>query len=211
MSKPDIDVKERRIVNMQFRAKESEEAEGLGTIEMYAVKYNSQSVNLGDFFEIVLPGAFTEALTKSDVRALVNHDANLILARTASGTLQLADDDTGLKATFDLPDTTYSRDLKVSLQRGDISQCSFAFTVEKSEWKWIEPQDGNPGFWFRKIVKVNEIYDVSIVTYPAYPETEAALRSRPNQKNDSPPLLEEDDDQDWINFITACRSAQTIQ
>ena len=102
----------------------------------YAAKFNTRSNNLGgesyQFYETILPGAFDDVLN-DDVRALFNHEAELILARSKNGqgTLRYGVDNVGLWYEFEAPDTQVGRDLLVSLRRGDIDQSSFSFTVAR--------------------------------------------------------------------------------
>ena len=157
-------IMEKRIFNIETRAEETEE--GNQIITGHASMYDTRSENLGGFYEYIEAGAFTpELIAKSDTRALINHDQNLILGRTASGTLRLNADEKGLRYEFDVPQTSYGKDLVVSMQRGDITQSSFAFTVAEDDWTTDE--DGNN---IRTIKKIERLYDVSPVTYPAYPE-----------------------------------------
>tara|TARA_R110002153_G_scaffold15270_1_gene54708 strand:+ start:3590 stop:4213 length:624 start_codon:yes stop_codon:yes gene_type:complete len=137
----------------------------------HAAVFNSLSENLGGFRELIQTNAFDDVL-EDDVRALFNHDANLILARTKSGTLNLSVDDKGLRYEFDVPNTTAGRDLLVSLERGDVSQSSFGFTVAEDNW-----DEDKEGRWVRNITKVKRLYDVSPVVYPAYPAADVAKRS----------------------------------
>ena len=123
------------------------------------------SEDLGGFREIIAPGAFDDVL-ENDVRALINHDGNLILARTTSGTLALSTDEKGLRYEFEIPESSYGKDLAVSMKRGDITQSSFAFTVADDSW---ETRDGMD---VRTINKVKRLFDVSPVTYPAYPDAD---------------------------------------
>lgn len=143
------------------------------TIRGYAAVFNSYSNNLGGFREIIQPGAFADVL-ENDVRALFNHDPNHVLGRTQSGTLRVFQDDTGLGYEVDLPDTQTARDLVVSIERGDVSQSSFAFTVAPGGATWQE--DDVVGYT-RSISKVSRLYDVSPVTYPAYPDASVAARA----------------------------------
>jgi HK97 family phage prohead protease len=104
-------------------------------IEGYAAKFNEEYDN-GWFIETIKPGAFTRAVKeKQDVRGLMNHDANLVLGRTKSGTLSLNQDATGLYFECDLPDTQTARDLYELVKRGDIDGCSFGFQVMKQSWR----------------------------------------------------------------------------
>jgi len=125
------------------------------------------------FQEIILPGAFAEALGRSDVRALFNHDPNHVLGRTKNNTLELAEDETGLAVDILPPDNQFARDLLVSIGRGDIDQMSFAFTV--AEDRWYTDENEIP---VREISKIDKLYDVSPVTYPAYHETDVSVKSR---------------------------------
>tara|TARA_R110000737_G_scaffold205578_2_gene224167 strand:- start:13734 stop:14363 length:630 start_codon:yes stop_codon:yes gene_type:complete len=153
-------VMEKRLFKMETRMDEVEN--GLKVIG-HASVYNRLSEDLGGFKEIIAPGAFDDVLG-DDVRALINHDGNLILARTTSGTLQLSTDEDGLKYEFTIPETSYGKDLAISMERGDITQSSFAFTVLNDEWATMDGED------VRTITKVKKLYDVSPVTYPAYPD-----------------------------------------
>lgn len=137
----------------------------------YAAKSNKLSQDLGGFVERIAPGAFRKTIGEADVKALFNHDANLLLGRTKSGTLRLDEDEVGLRYEVDLPDTTLGRDLSVLLARGDVSQSSFAFRVVKDDWE-VDEQD-RP---VRTLVEV-KLFDVSPVTYPAYLDTEASMRA----------------------------------
>jgi HK97 family phage prohead protease len=139
------------------------------TIAGYAALFNSVADIGGAFREVIAPGAFTETL-KGDVRALVDHDSGRVIGRTKAGTLRLVEDEKGLAVEIDLPDTSDGRDLAVSLERGDISGMSFGFRVTHDEWD----EDGNPPT--RTIHKV-ELFEVSAVAFPAYEDTELALRS----------------------------------
>ena len=154
---------EKRYFNIETRTEKRED--GSTTITGHAAVFNQMSSDLGGFREIIAPNAFENVLT-DDVRALVNHDPNLLLARTTSGTLNLSQTNEGLQYSFDVPDTTYGRDLIISMERGDITQSSFAFTIEEDSWESTE--DGE----IRTINKVKQLYDVSPVTYPAYPSAD---------------------------------------
>lgn len=141
----------------------------------YAAVFDSDSEDLGGFIERIAPGAFSSALETSDIRALFNHDPNYVLGRNRSGTLDVKEDDKGLWMEVTPPDAQWARDLMVSINRGDISQMSFAFRIEKGGDEWEKPTTGPMR---RTIKRVKEVADVSPVTYPAYPDTQVALRSR---------------------------------
>lgn len=145
--------------------------DGENRITGYAAVFNSLSDNLGGFREKIAPGAFDDVLN-DDVRALINHEPGLILGRTLSDTLQITVDDRGLHYRIDPPDTQYARDLIASIERGDITQSSFAFNVDDDFWE--EDDDGR---LIRTIQRVKRLFDISPVTYPAYPDTMVAVRS----------------------------------
>lgn len=142
----------------------------------YAAKFDTWSRDLGGFRERIAPGAFRDAIGRDDVRVLVNHNPNMVLGRTKSGTAKLEEDNTGLRFDVEAPDTSWARDLKVSVDRGDVDQCSFAFAVEEDgdEWHWAQP---NSGELDERTLKKVKLFDVSIVTFPAYEDTEASSRS----------------------------------
>lgn len=134
-----------------------------------AAVYDQLSEDLGGWQELIKPGAATRTLAASpDVRLLINHDANLLLARTTSGTLRLSEADDGLDVDADMADVSYARDLAVLLERGDLTQMSFAFWIQRDEWSGllhiVHEFDLDGG-------------DVAAVTFPAFPQTSAELRS----------------------------------
>jgi HK97 family phage prohead protease len=139
-----------------------------------AVVFNQLSENLGGFREQIDPSAF-DACDMSDVRCLFNHDDNLVLGRTTSGTLTLSVDDAGLSFECDPPDTTYARDLAACMDRGDIDQCSFGFFVAPGGSEWS--QDPGTGGDIRTVRKISRLVDVTVATYPAYPQTSSEIRS----------------------------------
>lgn len=156
-------------------------SDGGVTVEGHAAVFNRYSENLGGFVEQVAPTAFRKTVNEADVRALIDHDSRLILGRSASGTLRLSTDQVGLAYQVDMPDTSYARDLLVSMDRGDLNQSSFGFRVIDDEWGFTDQ-----GFPLRTLREVSlHNGDVSVVTYPAYPQTDAnlALRSLATAKN----------------------------
>lgn len=138
-------------------------------IRGHAAVFNSLSQVMMGFREQVMPGAFTETLG-DDIRALWNHNTDFPLGRTAAGTLRLAEDVTGLFCEIDPPDTQMGHDAVISIQRGDVSQMSFAFNVLDETWN--EDQDGQI---IRSLVKL-KLYEVSPVVFPAYTATDVGIR-----------------------------------
>jgi HK97 family phage prohead protease len=140
----------------------------------YAARTNSMSGDLGGFREVLARGAFDAVLARgADVVLNLNHDNGQLLARTSSGTLRLSSDDRGLRFEADAPDTQLARDTATLMRRGDLTGASFAFTVAPKNESWSADETGP----VRTIREVNDLFDVSIVTSPAYPEASVGLRS----------------------------------
>ena len=158
---------EKRIFNINSRVEEREN--GKEVVIGHASIYDSRSNNLGGFYEYIARGAFTdELIEKSDVRALINHNPDKVLARSTAGTLKLEADEKGLRYEFQIPQTSYGQDLAINLKNGNISQSSFAFTVKEDEWS--SDDEGND---IRTITSIDRLYDISAVTYPAYNDSES--------------------------------------
>ena len=155
-----------------------------GTIMGYAALFNVYSVDLGGFKEMIHPGAFSKSIQEDDVRALINHNPDYVLGRSEAGTLEMSEDDKGLQVEIELPDTTWAADLKESMQRGDVDQMSFQFRVVENQW------EDDPDLGQIHHVKKARLLDVSVVTFPAYPQTSAHVRSMYEA------LTSEDTDQD---------------
>lgn len=129
------------------------------------------SYDMGYFRERLERGAFKSAIQTDDVRALFNHDPNLILGRTKSKTVRLKEDAMGLYVEIDPPDTVFARDLVTSIQRGDVSQMSFSFSIRKEEWDYKAELP-------MRIIKDVQLFDVSPVTYPANSNTDVSVALR---------------------------------
>lgn len=152
----------------ELRATESDQ--GL-VLEGYAAVFDRESGPLGGFVERIQRGAFRKALGRSpDLRALWNHDERLVLGSVRAGTLKVEEDPRGLRFRVELPDTSYARDLAQLVRRGDVWQASFAFRARGDEWEQLED-----GGLLRTITEIDELFDVSPVTYPAYGDTEVHL------------------------------------
>jgi hypothetical protein len=156
----------------------------------YAAVFNKLSEDLGYFREKIQPGAFKEAIKVSDARALFNHNPDYVLGRQSNETLRLKEDDKGLYMEVDPPDTQFIRDLVIApIERGDIREQSFGFIVESDKWENLDDKsDKEP---IRTILKIAELFDVSPVTFPAYPDTAVAVRSLDVAKEamDTPPFV----------------------
>jgi HK97 family phage prohead protease len=152
-------------------------ADGRTSIVGYAAVYNRLSLDLGGFREEILPGAFDKILGRQrgrqDVVALFNHDSNIVLGRTSSGTLELSSDDKGLRYVVTPP---VSRgDVLELIQRRDVRGSSFAFTVDPKNESFRTGEDGKA---VRQIREVSGLYDVGPVLVPAYPATSASVAMR---------------------------------
>lgn len=149
-----------------------EDGDGM-RLEGYAALFNSRSENLGGFTEIIKPGAFRATLrSRNDVKLLWNHDSGAVLGSTRAGTLQLTEDEKGLRVVATLPNTSYGRDASVLVSRGDVSGFSFGFSMPArggDEWN----AEGT-----ERILKSVRLHEVSLVAFPAYPETNGTATVR---------------------------------
>ena len=169
---------ERRCTAVEVRAETDGEIKRL---EGYPVVFGELSEDLGGFREIIEETAFVEALRAGqDVRALFNHDPNQVLGRTTNSTLALSQDMRGLRMSVLLPDTGYAQDVYKLVQRGDVNQMSFAFRVKKGGESWATEN----GIRVRRVQRA-DLFDVSVVTYPAYQATTVAARTLEAARNES--------------------------
>lgn len=183
MSKPTF---ERRSIKMDKLEVRAASADAPAKIVGHAAMFNSAAEIGGSFREQIMPGAFTTSIGEDDVRALFNHDPNYVLGRNTAGTLRLSEDDIGLAIEVDPPDTQWARDLMVSIGRGDISQMSFGFCAVEESWDYSE--DGTTTRTLKKV----QLFDVSPVTYPAYDDTDVAVRSLEQFRKEHPPAPKPD-------------------
>jgi len=155
-----------------------DEADSSPHMRGYAAVFNSLSEPLGQWGtpirEKIRPGAFARTLKQADIRALLNHDPNYVLGRNKVGTLSLAEDARGLAVDIQPPDTQWARDLTASMKRGDIDQMSFGFQIVKDEWE--KGKDASGAETVTRTLLEVKLFDVSVVTFPAYPSTSAGLR-----------------------------------
>ncbi len=177
MPKPKPKKGEKKLINKQIEyrsypfALRVDDSEDKPKIRGYAALFNQLSVDLGGFREKIKKGAFAKTIKESDIVATRNHNDDLLLGRNKSGTLILEEDRKGLKLEIDPPDTSYAKDLIISMEREDIDQCSFKFRVISDEWN---NEDKNN---IIRTLKEAELLDVAIVTGPAYLQTSAQYRS----------------------------------
>lgn len=157
----------------------------------YAARFDEESAILfdkavckGPFIEVIKPGAFSRTLREDpDILALFNHDRGCVLGRTKAGTLRLRETDEGLAFEDDLPDTTFARDLRESLRRGDYDGCSFYGYVVDDQ---VQLRPGQPAL--RTIFDIELIEVTPATALPAYKSTSVALRSRHVEIPEPPPL-----------------------
>jgi hypothetical protein len=147
----------------------------------YAAVFDKLSEPMMGFREKIAKGAFADTLNE-DVRALWEHNSQYVLGRNTNGTLLLKEDGIGLRAEITPPDTQWAKDLLVSVKRGDISQMSFGFYTLKDSWENVDDKNT-----IRTLDKV-KLFDVSLVTYPAYPDTSVAVRSLEDWKEQNIPV-----------------------
>ena len=174
--------------NVELRTAEGRAAgDDTLVVEGYASNFDVE-YDLGYFKESVSRGAFDEVLN-DDVRFLLNH-TGAPLARTTNGTLELSVDETGLKYRAALADTQDGRDLYKLIKRGDITQSSFAFTIDADEWS----EDRST----RTITKIGRLLDTSAVTYPASPSTTVAARNMAAAAQEAAALNDEQETQEPV-------------
>lgn len=172
--KPDLNSQEIRslVAPIERRA-----AEGKMTVAGYAAVFNDMTEIGNHFRETIAPGAFTETLKTSDVRAYFDHNSGRVLGRKSAGTLRIREDAKGLAVEIDLPDTSDGRDVQKLIERGDVTGMSFGFIVTKQTW------DDTGDIPSRTIDEVI-LREVSIVSEPAYDGTSIALRDLDSARKD---------------------------
>jgi len=147
------------------------------TIAGYAAKFDSWSEPIWGWFRERIDRSAFDKTDMQDVIMCFNHDISGVLARSTSGTLRLEVDDIGLRFEFEAPETSLGNDMLALVKRGDISKCSFKFTVDADEWRYAD-EDNGLEYDERTVKGISRLYDVSLVTYPAYKDTEASVRER---------------------------------
>ncbi|MFC7929166.1 HK97 family phage prohead protease [Streptomyces cinereoruber] len=165
---------------LQIRATE----EGGPGFAGHAAVFNSRTA-IGNplswgFYEEIAPGAFSKTLAEGDARMLVDHDTRMVVARVSAGSLRLSQDEVGLAVDADLyTELSYVNDLVVNLRNKNVTGMSFGFRVVKDEWEPlpVETVDGNTVETELRIIREVQLYEVSAVTFPAYEDTDAGLRS----------------------------------
>jgi HK97 family phage prohead protease len=147
----------------------------------YAAMYGVET-DMGWYYEEIRAGAF-DGRENDDVIAAINHDDDMICARTTAKTLELRVDEKGLWYSFEVPKLSYAQDLAENIRLRNITQSSFMFSVEAEEWAY----DYKDGKSKRTITKVKRLYDVSPVVWPAYETEELEVDSRSQYMKPAPP------------------------
>ena len=200
-NKPSIGKIERRTFSVDVHLRAADKSSKSRTVEGYAAVFDTVT-DMGAWRESIAVGAFSDALG-DDVRALFNHDPNMILART-NNTLEIWQDEKGLGYRFEAPNTTLGDDLLENIRNGNVTQSSFGFTIDDYEWSEVEN-----GYDHLSITKIGRLFDVSPVTFPAYETTEVVARSldlfhsdkiKPGMKNDEKRAM---DLLDMVDMISA--------
>lgn len=158
--------------NLQTRSDDETEK----VIEGYFVVFNSETELFPGAFEEIAPEAFNNTLS-NDIRALINHDTNLVLGRTKAGTLELEVDEKGLFGRIKINENdTDAMNLYERVKRGDVDQCSFGFNILKEDVEYRD--DGTIKWTIREV----DLHEVSVVTFPAYQETSVQARMREKEQ-----------------------------
>lgn len=144
------------------------------TLFGHASVFDQETYIPGEGWEVIARSAFNEVLKdqSTDVRALFNHDPTMLLGRQSAGTLRLSVDSEGLPFEVDLPDTTVGRDIRILLDRGDLTGASFGWIP--GEYDTLTRSEGG---LIRSHTSIKRLVDVSVVTFPAYSGASVALRS----------------------------------
>lgn len=164
----DANIVERRMFSdVEFRA--AAPGDDCMRLDGHPAVFN-QRADLGFFTEVVKPGTFARTIQEDDIRALINHDSNLVIGRRGAATLHLSEDDQGLRSEVDVAPTSYGKDLMISVRRRDITQGSIGFVVRGQR---VYKENDT---WVRELTDV-KLYDVSPVTFPAYSGTDYNARA----------------------------------
>lgn len=166
------------MINKIYRSAEISSGSGR-EICGYAIVFNVLSEDLGGYRELIKKEAITSQLiSSSDILATMDHRSDYMMARlrNGKGNIDLTIDEHGLKFRFECPETAKGEELLQHVKRGEITQCSFAFSLDYSDKdaeKWTRNADGTQ---IREIWKIERLYDISLVQNPAYPSTECYAR-----------------------------------
>ena len=182
MTTKNLNIERRSFPMAELRAAgDGPDGSGSRIVTGHAAVFDVLSHPIWDFRERIAPGAFAESIKNDDIRALWNHDPSRVLGRNKSKTLTLTEDDRGLAFEMDVAETGVGNDALVSIRRGDVDEMSFGFITVEDEWTQ-EPDE----LATRTLVKVR-LLDVSPVAFPAYPDTDIAVRALTAWRESLPP------------------------
>jgi HK97 family phage prohead protease len=176
----DTEIRYLKIEDIEFRATDNKKPK---KIKGYAMKWNELSEDLGGFIEKFTPGSFAKSIRKSNQLSYFNHNHDIILGSTNSKTLELVEDDVGLRFSIELPDTTAGNDVGYLIKRGDVKGVSIGFNVpeEGENWDMSGIENGKPAI--RTVTEANLI-EISPTPRPAFPQTWVIARSTEKQNNE---------------------------
>ena len=158
----------------ELRSIEIRTIEDSRKIEGMSIVFNALSNDLGGFRELIIPEAIEGVIEQSDIFFLYNHTSDrgfLARSRNGVGSLKTEVREDGVYFEFDAPKSALGDEVLEYLKRGDVNQCSFAFTVESDKW-----EKQSDGMYIRTITKFKKLYDMSLVDTPAYSQTSACAR-----------------------------------
>lgn len=153
-------------------------------IRGYAALFDVYSDDLGGFRTRIAKGAFDRVVPGADVRLLINHDSNMLMGRTRSGTLSLALDDRGLRFEGTPPQTDLAQHYIEEIRRGDMTGCSFQCDIDIDEWDFSGETP------IRTVNGISALYDVGPVTIPAFPQTSVAAYALEAARRDETERIE---------------------
>lgn len=160
-----------RSIKTTLKVRSSDETADSKIIEGYFAVYESETCLYDNVYEVISKGAFDGCIGK-DIRALWNHNTKYVLGRTVAGTLELRLDDKGLYGKILMPNTSYANDLYELIKRGDVNQCSFGFEIIDEVQEKL--QNGSCRWRINEV----ELYEISVVTFPAYEDTAVEARKK---------------------------------
>lgn len=160
----------RQVPGLDVRA----EGDGAPIIAGRGIPYGEWSEDLGGFRERLLPGSFRQSMADDDIRALFNHDPNIVLGRKSNGTLRLSESERGVFYEVDVnTDDADAMSAVARIRRGDITGNSFGFYIEGRDDQEWEERDGM--MW--RTIKRGRMRELGPQTFPAYPQSDVAVRS----------------------------------
>lgn len=159
------------LADLKFSASGDPDKKGTWTLRGHAAVFNRKSHDLGGFRTVIAPGAFAKILdTNPDVHLVLNHDMSKVLARTRSNTLELREDAYGLHVWANVAPTSHGNDLRISMERGDVDQMSFACDIGEDEWTMDADENVT-----RTIYSISGLFDATVCAQGAFPQTNAQL------------------------------------